>query len=503
MEVQKNVRNLLLVEPFRRAVPMKDISFGLSTNGSATAATFDAVWEFFPQSKFLTELYTSGHKINDVIEYPDVVEEDEIEIDGRKEKRWRVRKVSRVALPFQKVILVQQLVHLCGNKIKFKDSNNSPSDSDKQLLIDFKQMWLDKNMEVAFYECVRSLKATGNCALGFYFEDENGKKTLKWKSYSLLDDYIICKPYKDVVTGKTIAQAIMYKNYDEEGTALTNFVDVWDDVYFYRFKQDLTGAKGAVNKLLKMFGLENYAPVGEPIAHGFNRVPIVTNRDNMGACWSLVQSLIEQYEVCVSQLCDNSKVLATAILFLKGGDAEIKGAADGKPFAIVSTDSNADAKFLTRDNASTALDTTLKILKENILLGSFTVLPPEVRSGDLPGIAIKLIYSPSLDNAIVDAKFWDKFLDEVVSLFKYGIGIELEKLSYFEEMRITGNIEPYVHENTQEIINNVCMAKNSGLTSIETGSSNIPFNASDEYNIIQQEVERAKQQEESQLKSIL
>lgn len=30
-------------------------------------------------------------------------------------------------------------------------------------------------------------------------------------------------------------------------------------------------------------------------------------------------------------------------------------------------------------------------------MGSFVVMPPEVKSGDLPGVAIKLIYSPSLE----------------------------------------------------------------------------------------------------------
>ncbi|MEG1546567.1 MAG: phage portal protein, partial [Bacteroides sp.] len=112
---------------------------------------------------------------------------------------------------------------------------------------------------------------------------------------------------------------------------------------------------------------------------------------------------------------------------------------------------------------------------------SFTVTPPEVRSGDLPGVAIKLIYSPAVEKAMDDANEWNQFIDDTVRIFKYAYGIEKKMTSDFNLMDINGTIIPYVHQNVAEIVNNLCQEVLAGIKSVETASGQVPDGASDEY----------------------
>lgn len=71
-----------------------------------------------------------------------------------------------------------------------------------------------------------------------------------------------------------------------------------------------------------------------------------------------------------------------------------------------------------------------------IFMGSFVVMPPEVKSGDLPGVAIKLIYSPSLEKAMIDCKEFDESIDKMKRLFLHGYGTEKGQLTKFLNLKI-------------------------------------------------------------------
>ena len=128
--------------------------------------------------------------------------------------------------------------------------------------------------------------------------------------------------------------------------------------------------------------------------------------------------------------------------------------------------------------------------------------PPEVKSGDLPGIAIKLIYAPSLDKAIADAKEWDPFVDGLVDMFSYGAAMELGESS-FSEIGITGFIDPYIHQNTAEIIQNLVNSKTGGILSQETGTQKNPYAESDEYSRVKAELKAQQEAEERQISNTL
>ena len=91
---------------------------------------------------------------------------------------------------------------------------------------------------------------------------------------------------------------------------------------------------------------------------------------------------------------------------------------------------------MNRPEASQSFELQINTLLKMIFMGSFVVMPPEVKSGDLPGVAIKLIYSPSLEKAMIDCKEFDESIDKMKRLFLHGYGTEKGQLTKFLNLKI-------------------------------------------------------------------
>ena len=272
------------------------------------------------------------------------------------------------------------------------------------------------------------------------------------------------------------------------------WLEVWDEKYLRRYRRDVQGIRGTMTKVKELFGLDGWVLVDED-EHGFDRVPIVYHRNDDGPCWSFVQDSIDKYELAVSYLCQNNMAYAFPIMVLQGDNVDIQGDIYGQVKAITA-DVDAKINYLERSDNTAAFELQLNTLLKQIFLGSFAVMPPEVRSGDLPGVAIKLIYSPSLDRAMIDAKEFDHVIDEVNELFTYAYGVQERKLSKYQSLNILSYIVPYVHQNTAELINNLVQAKSNGILSAETGSELTPYGKNNEYKRI---IAEAKEEEKSDL----
>lgn len=492
------LKDILMASAFRRITPLGAVPEILDTGGPAPDLSgFDAKFAWVPQSEFLRELYPQGHKIlNPAIYKNDYIQVEEELPGGQKVKHWVEREVARVPVPFQYVIKTQQVIHLTGNDIVLVNSDVAPKKREKDWLVSFKQLWRNRNMNVDFFNAVDSEKCTGNVAIAFYFTKKNEKVKIHTKVYSYLDGYTICDTILSDKDGEPEIQAIKYQSYDPETMKTVKWVDVWDRQRAYRYRND--GSQPEKNPDDIYAGYDEGYTLISCVEHGYPCVPVKVKRNRIGACWTPVQHLCDDYDVQASNLCQAARVLPHAVFFVKGGEGNVETTADGRPTVIVTPDTQADARFLTPTDTSGASDTALKLLEDKIFLGSFIVKPPEVKSGDLPGIAIKLIYAPSLDKAIADAKEWDPFIDGIVDLFSYGAALEMGDSS-LAEIGITGFAEPYIHQNTAEVIQNLVNAKQGGLLSSETGTAKNPYAESDEYSRVQAELKAQQEQEERQL----
>lgn len=473
-----NFRELLVRKPFIRPLPIGYHNFGLISTGEVEPEPDDAlIGHIVTQTDFLREYYPSSHTINDRELFPDVVKKDP---DTGK---WYRQPVTRCAFAFQQIIATKQIIHLCGNDIQMELSKKSDSaeeeKKDADTLYTFRDGWLRKNMEVRMYESFRSGKVTGDTAfVGYINNGKFGSKVLSFLNGDRL------YPHYDSITGKLEVFARRYYDYDENGRAVTEWVEVWDDKYLYRAKK---GAGGSIiDKIAKVFGLNGYNIVSQQ-QHGFNFVPVAYFRDDEGACWTNSQNTIEQYEVAFSYFCENNKAFAFPIMYFKGDDVDIHGDLNGSVKSI-SMGTDDEAGFLNHQDVSTSFNTELNTLYKLIYEQSFAVIPPELKSGDLPGVAVKLLFSPAIEKAIKDASAWQGFLDDVITIFKHGYGYELGMEASFVALEINAWIEPYIHQNVSELVANIASSVQNKFLSKQTASERISMYAkNDEINRLMRE----------------
>lgn len=464
MEDLLNYSEILVKEPFYEVMPKGYKAHRTIYRGQKVSEPVDRLqMRILTQADFLRQFYPSGHKIMDPVMFPDIYKYDP------DKKRYFKQPVTRTAFAFQRVLYVKQTVHVCGNDIQFELSGKTESEAieqQKQLdLLDLRQGWLDMDMEQRFYEAVSSEKITGDCALVCYY-DEEGKAQMRSLSY-LNGDTLY--PHYDPITGKMNLFARKYSDMDEDGHAVTEWVEVWDDRYIYRAKRGISKYK-IMERIKDVFGLSGYTIVSQE-EHGFSFVPVAYYRNPDGPCWIFSQNTIEQYEEAFSYLCESNKAYAFPIMYSKGDGVEFKpDELTGAVKYIEMPDSDAEAGFLDKTDVAPAFNTQLSLMYDAIFEQSFGVKPPELKSGDLPGVAIKLLYSPAIELAIHDAHALLPFLNKLVYMVKYAYGFQINRQASLLNLKVNVWIEPYIHQNLAELMANLAMGVQNSFISHQTAS---------------------------------
>lgn len=481
VNTKQQLRGLLTKKPFTRILPDGHYDHGYVWNDvQEIPVTRDVLKrKIVTQEDFLRELDPAGHLINDKEIYPDIWQQNE------EDGMWYVQEIPRYAFAYQKIILIKHLTHLCGNDIQFELSDKTLSEEKTKIYYAHRNGWANKNMEVAFYRGVKSVKATGDGAfVGFL---DNG--TFGWKVLSFLDGDRLY-PHYDLRTGKLNLFARTYCNYGEDGSITKRYIDVWDDTYYYRFVADgdpqniLEKAKQII---FKFFSADGYKKE-EQVKHGFDSIPVAYHRDDNGPCWTDSEEAIENYEVAFSNLAHSNHEFGLPIMYVKGeGSQEVttKDMTYASKIMVLPTDG--EIGFLNRQDASNAYAAELNKLEENIYKMSSAVKTPELKSGDTPGVALKIMYSDAYERAMIDAHEFDDFIDKMVEIFNWGYGIESEMRLAFLNTNIRHFIEPYIHVNTSELINNLNTAVIGGFLSKQTASEKNPYATPSEWAKIQQE----------------
>lgn len=454
------------------------------------------------QSEFLSELDPNGHKINDPSFYENIYKEIPIkDKDGNDTNQTRTIEVAieRVSIPLQKVILEKHLTHLCGEKIKFIMHHLDPTKDQENLFISFKQGWEKHNMPSAVYEFCKSVKATGDGAFCAVMSDNK----LSYRVFSTLNGDTL-HPIRDF-NGDLRIFGRGFTAYDYERQEEVPYLEVWDDKYYTLLSYSTDSEKQFIEWDAETFkptyssdDYDGWRVVKEPKLHGFSKIPIEYLKDENGACWSSVQHLIDKLEMALSQLFENNKSYAFRIMVVKG-DVQIQGDLRGQARAMLFDDKEGDAKFMEKADASSSFELQLKETLKYILMGSFTVLPPDNISGDQSGIALKIRYSPAIEQGLNDKNFYNKSVDNIVELFKEGFGLEQGKITDYNKLDLRGDIVVYIHQNDSEVANNLVLGVQAGFTSKETASENSIYSAADEKSRLRKQKEQEMQDERDEL----
>lgn len=487
-----NYRELLVRKPFYEVIPRGYKEHGTDEkkdDNRNVRMPEDHLWRIIKtQADFIREYYPTSHRIFDEKEYPNIYKKDP---DTGK---WYEQPICRSAFAFQQVIATKHILHLTGNDVQFEIADGAVSKEKEEEyqknLTKFRKGWLMSNMEIRNYEAIRSLMIVAEAAVVGYI-DKKGKFGAKTLSYMNGDTLY---PHFDSITGELSLFARKYYDYDDNGIECTEWVEVWDEKFIYRYRKGVGDGK-AIQMLKTIFGLGGYTLVSKE-SHGFPFIPVAYIRNEEGPCWSTVQRNIEDFEEAFSYLCENNKAYAFPIFFTKGDgeDITIKGDMNGSAKYIGMNDTEADAGFLNGTDASNAFATQLNKSYELIYELSFTVKPPELKSGDLPAAALKLLFSPAIERAENDSKMYQPFLNKLVDMTKYGVGYEENMTATMLALPINAWIEVYVHQNVAELITNLATAVQNKFLSRRTASERISmYGKNDEFDRILSE-EKEKQQ---------
>lgn len=461
--VKPNYKEILTREPFYEILPSGYKMHRTVRKGQKTFEPNDRpLLRIVTQADFLRMYYPSGHAINDPILYPDVIKKNP---DTGK---TYVQPIMRTAFAFQHVIATKQRVHITGNDMQFELSGKVGTEVEelrkKADFVTFRQGWLDMDMEYNFYDFTQ-YKIVGDAAIAFYFDNE-GHARARTMSYIKGDTLY---PHRDSITGEMQVFARKYADFDENGRFSSEYVEIWDDKFLYRARRGVSKHK-IIEKIKDLFGISGYEIYYQK-EHGFEKCPIAYYREESGPCFWPSQQTIETYEEAFSYFCENNRAYAFPIMWSKGDGVsfqpdEITGAVK----YIEIEDKDGSAGFLEKAEVSAAFNTQLKLLYDMIYEQSFGVKPPELKSGDLPGVAVKLLFSPAIEQAIHDSQKLQPFLNDCVYFVKYAYGFEKDCQASLLALPINAWIEPYIHQNDSELMTNLQIGVTNGFLSHQTAS---------------------------------
>lgn len=452
--------------PFSVPIPNGVVGTTPLVTSGVTTLTLDSVRrERRTQSDFVREYFPTSHKINYIKYYPNTM------FINRESGAYQAKVRSRVAVAFQQYIHLQRKEALLGNNVGMKLISGATDQKKIDQLAFFREGWEDRDMEVAINDAIDADFYVADMAIYIYMDA--GK--VRWRVFSF-DNGDRLFPHYDSLTGDLALLGRLYNQTDWDGNT-HQYLDVIDKTHFvtYRNSDD--------NK---------WVMEGSPVPHGFPECPAAYHRSNNGPCWAGSQSLIEAWELAISQFSENNAAYALRILYTLGGDMEVMTNTDGTPSRIDSIDPNAKVGFLEpAQGADGAFVKQLDLLKKEILRGSFVVETPEIKSGsDISSRTVKMLFADSYMKALSDSMEYQGFLNKVSRLFKFGYFMEKNRIDEVDSFRVKCYLEPFIFMSEGDVIAGIQQLVAAGAMSTKTATElayNIGYSSPDEVSRIIQE----------------
>ena len=459
---------ILRKKPFSVPIPNGVVGTAPTLNPSAVyAMPVEGIQrELRTQADFIRQFNPSSHLINQIKYYPNTM------YVNKETGAYQAKVRSRIAIGFQSRILEKRADALLGNNVGMRLINGKSTQQMLDKLAFLREGWEERDMEVDIHNAIRGDYKTADTAV--YVFMDSGKVRSRVFSFDRGD---VLYPHYDTLTGEVSLLGRLYSQADWDGN-IKKYLDVIDSTHVvtYRQKDDASG----------------WVMEGKPKPHGFPEIPVAYHRWDEGPVWSFSQSLIEGYEIGISQFAENNAAYALRILYTLGGEMEIYTNTDGTPSRIDSVDPNAKVGFLEpAAGADGAFAKQLEIMEKNIMRGSFAVETPEIKSGaDLSSRTVKMLFADSYLKAISDSMEYQRFLNRIVNLFKFGYFLEKNKVSEVGSFIVKAYLDPFIFMSENDIISAIQMLVSCGCMSRKTATEllyNIGYSSPDEINRILQE----------------
>ena len=307
--------------------------------------------------------------------------------------------------------------------------------------------------------------------MGFLGKDNE----LKWRVFSFLDGDVLYPHFNSF--GELELLARVSHQYDKDGFEIKETIEVWDSTYYSVYKANVGAGRTIVDRLKGMIGMDGYELVSRT-THGFPSIPVAYMRDDDGPGWTPSQSGIECYELSFSQMAHNNQAYGEAILVLRSKGEMPPNITRGLNGSIKEIDLGEDdeAKFLEGQSASQSYMSQIETTDEMIYRQSNCVkTPTDLKSGDTPASAVKLLFAPSLNQAMADGNECKPFLDQMWRIHACAYGIRNNCLLDAVSLPVTNWIKPFVHLSESAISADLVALVGAKVIARETAAERASF----------------------------
>lgn len=374
--------------------------------------------------------------------------------------------VSRIAIPFQKLIVNRAVGFLLGNKVKLNCT--SDNDNETKIFESVKWIWQKNKLDYELKNVAEKLMSECEVAMLVYLvEAEAGF----WAKLMLnIKSLFGTGGGKFTAKIKTLANSngdTLYPHFNAYGDM---------DAFMRKYTVDVNGEKeerydvytaGLILKYVQSGG--TYTSTA--LVNAIGKIPVVYMRQDE-ADWYDVQSMIERIETLISNWADTDDYFGSPMLKSKG---TVKGFASkgerGKVFQLEGED--ADISAISWDSAPESVKTEYLNLKE--LVYTMTQTPDisfeQVRTlGDISGIALKMMFLDAHMKARDKEGIFGLGIQRLLNILIATVGNAISTSLYQDSLNIEISPEftPFLPKNTKEDQEVIDAAVTSGTLSKET-----------------------------------
>ena len=318
----------------------------------------------------------------------------------------------------------------------------------------------DNDKDDLFMEWGKEAMIKGLSHLLAYQNEESKTKFMRQSP----EDIVLV--YKNSST-KELQWGIRLYDIDTEDTkSTTHYAEVYDDTGYDVFKC-VEGGKGST------ISTNGYTFV-ERKTHIFGRVPIVTmyNNEEQMSDIERVETLVNDYDKVLSDVSNEFEAFRNAYLMLKNMIAGTDSISKLKDEGILEVMENGDAKFITKQIQTEALENHLNRLEKNIY--KFSQVPDlsdENFAGNLSGVAIRFKLFGLETKCIIKERKMEKAIKDLFRVISAPLKVQTNKDVDVLNLEIT--FTRNIPNNITEIVDTV--TKLDGKVDKETLLALLPF----------------------------
>ena len=341
---------------------------------------------------------------------------------------------------------------------------------------------IDNDMADTIIEWGKEAMIKGLSHLLVYQNEESKTKVMKVSP----EDMILV--YKNSST-KELQYAIRLYDIDTEDTdTTTHYAEVYSVGKMELFKSvdGGTSTKGKGREFASYEFVEETQLI-------YERIPVVTmyNNEEQMSDLEKIESLVADYDKVLSDVSDEFSAFRNAYLMLKNMIVGEDGKKQLKDEGIIEVMENGDAKFITKQIQTEALENHLNRLEANIY--KFSQVPnlsDESFAGNLSGVAIRFKLFGLETKCIIKERKMEKALRDFVRILS--VPIRVETGHEIDIVNLKVEFTRNVPNNLTEIVDTV--TKLDGKVDKETLLSLLPFidNPKEVLEKLEQEAQEAK-----------